>query len=430
MKVAIIGGGLSGLIAGKILSESGFEVKVFEAQQNCGGLATSFTVQDFRIPIFYHHIFSHDETTLKVVKELGIKDLIKKKIKMGLNLNGKSYPISYISAPFWDFLTIRDKIRFGLLSLRAKIKKDWSDIEGLNAEEWLNSAVGENVAQKIFGNIMREKYGLPLSRLSASELAERLGEEEATGVFYYPKQGMDEVINRLIKEIEKNSGEVKTSSPVIETEVNGISGRIIFRESKLIKGKKTSLPFEEHADIVINTAPLPVFLKMAKGLPAAYASKLKNIKYCRNICVDIGYQENLGDYYWLNCFDSEFGGIIEHTNLADIYPFKMAWIFKYAPSNKLWNMKDDEIAKLFIKGAQKIYPRLKVDWYRVFRSEHASPLYDIDYAKFAPGYETPVKNLFFSGVALTYPKIRTMNTALISGIKTAEIIKEKYQHHA
>lgn len=416
MKVAIIGGGLSGLMAGKILSESGFEVKIFEAQKSCGGLAASFTAQDSMIPIFYHHIFSHDETTLKVARDMGIKDLIGKRIRMGLNFNGKSYPISYFSAPFWDFLSMKDKIRFGMLSLRAKIKKDWSDLEGLNAEEWLNKAVGENVAQKIFGNIMREKYGLPLSQLSASELAERLGEEEATGVFYYPKQGMDEMVSRLMKRIESSNGTVVASSPVTKVDMN--KNEITFSKS----GKQKSEKF----DIAINSAPLPAFLRAAKGLPAAYAEKLQKIKYCRNICVDVGYREKLSDFYWLNCFDSAFGGIIEHTNLADIYPFKMAWIFKYAPSKRLWRMKDDDIAKLFIADAKKIYPNLKVDWFRVFRGEYASPLYDIEYAKHMPGYETPLKNLFLSGVALTYPKIRTMNTALISGIKTAEIVKEKF----
>lgn len=416
MKVSIMGGGLSGLIAGKKLSESGFEVSVFEERENCGGLAASFTAQGFRIPIFYHHIFSHDGTTLDVVKELGIKDLIRKKIKMGLNLNNKSYPISNTSAPFWDFLSIKDKARFGLLALRAKFKKDWSDIEGLNAEEWLYKTVGKNVAEKVFGNLMREKYGLPLSQLSASELAERLGEGEATGVFCYPKQGMDEVISRLVKSIEKNGGEVKTNSPVAKIDLK--KNEITYAAN----GKQNA----HDADIIINTAPVPVFLRAAKGLPLDYAEKLEKIKYCRNICVDVGYQERLGDFYWLNCFDSAFGGIIEHTNLADIYPFKMAWIFKYAPSDRLWNMKDGEIAKLFMADAKKIYPHFKAEWFRVFRGEYASPLYDISYARHMPSYETPVKNLFFSGVAVTYPKIRTMNTALESGIRVAEIIREKF----
>lgn len=417
MKVAIIGGGLSGLIAGKILSESGFEVKVFESQKSCGGLAASFTVQDFRIPIFYHHIFSHDETTLQVVKDLGINDLIKKKIKMGLRFGNKSYSITPASLLSWDFLTLRDKIRFGLLGLHTKMKKEWSDLEGLNAEEWLVKVVGKNVAEKIFGNLMREKYGLPLSQISASELAERLGKGEATGTFYYPKQGMDEVINRLVKTIEKNKGTVKTNSPVAKADFN--KNEITCNEN----GKQKT----EEFDIAINTSPIPVFLSMAKGMPSAYAEKLRNIKYCRNICVDIGFQKKISDFYWLNCFDSAFGGIIEHTNLADIYPFRMAWIFKYAPSHQLWGMKDDDIAKLFIADAKKIYPSLNVDWYRVFRGEYASPLYDIGYKKYMPDYETPVKNLFLSGVALTYPKIRTMNTAFISGIKTAETVKKKFQ---
>lgn len=418
MKVVIIGGGLSGLIAGKRLAESGMEVKVLEARERLGGLATSFEIDGFNIPIFYHHIFSHDAETLKIVKEVGLdKNLVKKRIKMGMYFDGKKYAISYLSAPFWDFLSLRDKIKFGLLALHTKIKKRWDDLEGQNAEEWLDKKVGENVRRKIFENLMKEKYGLPLSQLSASELAERLGEEEAKGYFYYPREGLEEMVLRLKKGIESRGGEVHTNACVAKLEIQG-------NEAKKITYLENGKTLTEQADVVINTAPVPVFLKFSKGLPADYASKLSKIKYCKNICVDVGYSERLSDFYWLNCFGEAFGGIIEHTNLADIYPFKMAWLFKYAPSQQVWNLSDEDVAKLFLQNAKKLFPRLKERWVKVFRSEYASPLYDIDYKKYMPDYTTPIKNLFFSGVALTYPKIRTMNSAFVSGMKTAELVKK------
>ncbi len=412
MRVCILGGGLSGLISGKILSENGFEVKVIEKEDVLGGLARSFEIDGFKIPVFYHHIFSHDKETLKVIKEVGLRnDLIKKKIKMAINYKGKNYFISPLSALFWDFLTAKDKFRFGLLAVHAKIKNSWDDLEGLNAHEWLEKKVGSNVRRKIFENLMHEKYGLPLKRISASELAERLGEGEATGKFCYPRKGMQEMIERIAKKIEKNGGHIERSSEV----------RKIDLKRKEIEYMNKRIRKEKY-DIVISTIPIPAFLKAAKGLPSAYAEKLKKIKYTKNICVNIGMEEKLSEYYWINVFGNVFGGVIEHTNLADIYPFKMAWVFKYAPPDEIWKLNDRQIGKLFASKLRGMFPDLKETWIRVFRSRYASPTYDIEYKNYMPEYKTPVDSLFFSGIALTYPKLRTMNTAFISGAKTAETV--------
>jgi protoporphyrinogen oxidase len=419
MHVAIIGGGLSGLICGKILAENGFSVSIFERNKELGGLARCFEYYGYKLPVFYHHVFSHDKVTLAVMKEVGIRNFFKKRIRMAISFDNKLYEISWLKTPFWDFLSLEDKLRFGMLAVKTKLKKDWRDLEGKNAEEWLLKEVGKNVTEKIFAPLMREKYGLDLKEISASELAMRLKEGEATGKFLYPKEGLYEMIERLKREVEKNDGVVKTNTPVTKVEISGkIAKKIKYKE----KGKTKS----EKVDIVINSAPVPVFLRIAKGIPNGWKRKLEKIRYCKNICVDIFCSEQISELYWINTFDKPFGGIIEHTNLANCYDFKFAWIWKYAPSRKLWSMRDEKIAKLFINHLREIFPHVRVEDFRVFRDEFASPLYDINYAKYMPEVETPIKNLFFTGVATTYPEIRTMNTAFKAGIKTAEIVMKRF----
>ena len=56
------------------------------------------------------------------------------------------------------------------------------------------------------------------------------------------------------------------------------------------------------------------------------------------------------------------------------------------------------------------------------KTKFAEPIYDIDYHKYMPPYKTSLDGLYFSGIQLTYPKIRNMNVALESGIKVANII--------
>lgn len=412
MKVCIIGGGLSGLMTAKKLSEKGFEVKVFENQERLGGLARTFEIDGFELPIFYHHIFRQDSMTCGLLKELNIETLKWTKIKMGVYTNENLYKISYLSALLWDFISFKDKVKLGLLQIKAKTRKNWNDIEGLSGDEWLEKVVGKNVKEKIFRNLMREKYGLDLDKISASELARRLSENEAKGVFTYPKKGLQKMIDGLKDRVEKNSGEVFASNPVERVDLNN--------------GSITTLEKEHKFDILVNTAPIPIFLNLCRGLPKNYRQRLSMIKYCRNICVDVGLEEHLSEYYWINCFKQVLGGIIEHTKIADLYQFKMAWLWKYAPSDQIWNLSDEKVEKLFVENLKKIFPNIKVKWIRTFRSEYASPLYDINYKNYMPDYKTPLKNLFFSGIAITYPKIRNMNIALESGIKTAEIILKEF----
>ena len=416
--IAIVGAGLSGLICGKILAENGEDVVIFEAKRDVGGLARCFDYDKYKLPVFYHHVFSHDHITLNVMRELGIKDFYKKRIKMGISFENKIYEISWIKTLFWDFLSWQDKLKFGTLAIKTKIKKDWKKLEGKNAEEWLRKEVGKNVMEKIFAPLMREKYGLSLKEISASELAMRLKEGEATGKFLYPKKGLYEMLMRLKKEIEKYNSEVKCSTPVTKISL-GSKACIEYKENGRKKRTKVKT--------VITSVPIPTFLKITKGLQKNYRKKLEKIKYCSSICVDIFYSSPLSDFYWVNVFDKSFGGVIEHTNLANLYDFKFAWIWKYAPG-KLWKFSDKEIAKLFIYEIKEIFPQAEIFDYRVFRDPYASPLYDKNYAKYMPSIKTPLKNLLFTGVATTYPEIRTMNTALKAGIKTAKILLKEMEN--
>ncbi len=62
-RIIIVGGGLSGLVAGEILSKK-FEVLIFEKEGFLGGLAATFEKDNKQIPMFYHHIIKSNKNTL------------------------------------------------------------------------------------------------------------------------------------------------------------------------------------------------------------------------------------------------------------------------------------------------------------------------------------------------------------------------------
>ncbi len=59
MKIGIIGGGLTGLVAASRLAQE-HEVDLFEKMPYLGGCLSSYHIKDYWIERFYHHCFSGD----------------------------------------------------------------------------------------------------------------------------------------------------------------------------------------------------------------------------------------------------------------------------------------------------------------------------------------------------------------------------------
>src|SRR3989338_10009698 len=79
MKIAILGGGITGLVAGFQLAKKDHQVTIFEQADKLGGLAKGFYSQsgDWQWPLetFYHHIFANDKDILDFANEIGYKNI-------------------------------------------------------------------------------------------------------------------------------------------------------------------------------------------------------------------------------------------------------------------------------------------------------------------------------------------------------------------
>ena len=128
--VGIIGGGFAGLTAAYELSKRGIAVTVFEADSAVGGLAGTFDVQGERLEKFYHHWFNNDLHVLDLARELGLGDRILTRFsRTGMYFNKNFFKLStpmdvlrFTPLPFFD------RIRLGLLALKARRVKDWRSL--------------------------------------------------------------------------------------------------------------------------------------------------------------------------------------------------------------------------------------------------------------------------------------------------------------
>ena len=75
MKIAIIGGGLTGLSAAYQLSKKGHTVTIFEKEKYLGGLAYGFKKPTWKwhLEAAYHHLFTNDIVILDLIKKLGLQ---------------------------------------------------------------------------------------------------------------------------------------------------------------------------------------------------------------------------------------------------------------------------------------------------------------------------------------------------------------------
>ncbi|XP_043913094.1 amine oxidase [flavin-containing]-like [Protopterus annectens] len=102
--IIIIGGGLSGLSAAKLLSESGLNVLVLEARDRVGG--RTYTIQG---PVFQYvdlggaYVGPTQNRILRLTKELGIQTyLVNEKEALIHHVKGKSYPFHGSFPPVWN----------------------------------------------------------------------------------------------------------------------------------------------------------------------------------------------------------------------------------------------------------------------------------------------------------------------------------------
>jgi protoporphyrinogen oxidase len=422
MKICVIGSGLSGMTAAYRLSKSGHQVTVLEKESKTGGLMRSFNVKGDAIPMTYHHIMKFDMSTKKLINELGLGGkFYKTRTKMGFFYNDRIYnlslPVNIINFGPLSFLS---RIKFILFGLKVMMKRGWDDLERISAKEWITRKANKEIYEKMFGPLLKIKFSNDSNNIMARWVGERLKLGESSGPMGYLRGGLEQLLDELEKNIRKTNGTIKLDSDVIRFETRGKKiVSVAFKEGGKTRKIKT--------DYVIYTGPVSKLDKMAK-FPDWYRKKTNGIKYKSTICAVIGLDNKISDYYWINFLNGNFsfGGIIAHSALNPyVKSAKSVFhVFRYLDTtDDLWKMKDKAILDKFVKELNGLFDvEGHVKWGRVFKVKYSKPVYDTGYNRIKLDYETPYDNLFLGGIALFFPKIRNMGSAVETGEALAQLI--------
>lgn len=424
-EVAIVGAGFTGLAAAYELARQGVRVVVLEAEPEIGGLAGAFEVGGEKLDRFYHHWFTSDREVMDLIGELGLND----RVVINPTNTGVYYANNFfkLSTP-WDLLNftplgLADRIRLGLLALRARRVKDWRALEHKTAHEWLRELGGDKVYRVVWQPLLKGKFGPYAEQVSAVWFWNKLklrggsrgkGGEERLAYF---RGGFVALAEALAHRIMELGGRIELNSPVRTIERAGSGWRVTTPQRTIETGK------------VIATTALPLVADMVRGWASSdWLRQLERIQYIGNVCLVLELDRPLSNTYWLNVNDPSFPfvGVIEHTNFErpETYGGRhIVYLSKYLPhTDRLYAMDADQFLDYALPYLQTMFPAMERSWvlaHHLWRARWSQPVVEKHYGALIPADNGANDGFYLCTMAQIYPEDRGTNYAIREGRNVA-----------
>ena len=428
--VVVIGGGFCGLAAAYELARNGVRVTVLEQESEIGGLAGSFCVNGARnLEKFYHHWFTNDQHIMQLVNELHADgDVVLRATRTGTYYANKFFKLSSpIDLLRFKALSPVNRLRLGILTLRARRIRDWRSLENLSAAEWLRQLGGEQVYKVVWEPLLRGKFGEYAEEVSAvwfwNKLKLRGGSRGKAGgeqLAYY-KGGFAALAERIAAKIIELGGTIRLNCAVEALSTAGGSITGVAVAGSIID-----------ADAVIATPALPIVAQLvAPHVSASYVAELLRVKYLANVCLVLELDRGLSEMYWLNVNDPAFPfvGVVEHTNFEPSATYggkHIVYLSKYLPeTSPLYRMTDPELLDFTLPFLQRMFPAFAREWiqgFHVWRARHSQPIVERHYSRLIPAHTTPLPRLYLATMAQVYPEDRGTNYAVREGRQVARLV--------
>ena len=437
MKVGVIGAGAAGLAAAYELGKHGHDVAVYEAAPFLGGQASTFDVGGARLERGYHHLFTSDVDILELIDDIGLGHQMRWiESKVGTLYDGTIYDfVTPLDLLRFTPLSLIDRIRLGLLTLRLRRMKDWRPLEQFTAAEWLRSKAGKRVYEVFWGPMLRGKFGEDdFSQVGmawvwgkiATRFASR-GKGLSREVLGYPIGSFAEIFDVLAQRIAEQGNEVHVATTVYRIALE--EGRAVGLEV----GPHGEAATVRKFDAVIATTPSYVFPRLVPELPEDYLSRLTDVKYMAAVLVILVLDRPLSHIYWLNVADRSipFVGVIEQTNLIPPEHYgggHVVYLSNYLNTDHpLYALDGDELLAEYLPHLRKINPAFDESWIQE-RYHHkvgaAQPIIGANYSARMPDHRTPVKGVYLANTTQVYPEDRGTNYSVRMGRRVARMAME------
>jgi protoporphyrinogen oxidase len=444
MRIAVLGAGVAGLVAGHRLTEAGHVVDVYERWPGLGGQAATLDVgEGHRLERYYHHLFSTDRHIAALYDELGMPD----------ELEWLTSSVAYFAqGKSWPFVTPVDLLRFGPLPPLSRVRLgavvlgiqrgpgDPKPFENVTAYDWINRYMGAAAWRGLWGPLLRGKFGERAEDIAMVWLQNkfrlRRGDDAAEEKLGYPRHSWEPLFDALVQRIEAGGGRVLIDRPAARLKpgfvvVPGAPGS--FRRGHDPRAFET-LP-EERYDAVLSTLPSDVMDELVEPglLPDAYRDKLRGIEYFEALCLLLELDRRFSPFYWTNIGDDglPFVGLIEHTNLMGAERYggrRFLYVANYLPrGHELLSLDAEEVLRRYTPGLRAVNLSFSREWVKrlwLHSEPNAQPIVTVGYRAKIPELKTPTRGLVLANTTQIFPEDRGTNYAVRLGDQAARAMLE------
>lgn len=420
MRVGIIGAGFTGLSAALKLVENGIDVEVYDFEKFVGGLASGFSLPDWdwSVERFYHHIFSNDDSIIRLAKKIDWEPIFFRPTT-AVYFNGNTYPFDTpLHLLRFPHLSFQEKLRMGAVLGFLKANPWWRPLERLRAEDFLSKTMGKSGFQKIWEPLLKAKFGPLAHEVNAAWFWTRI--KKRTSRLGYFERGFQGLADKVRDSVIEGGGSVLLNNRVQNIRTTGKQLEIISKKSK------------KRFDRVLITTNIPAFLGMVEDLPTQYRKKLLDFRSLDALVVVLVLRKQLKENpYWINISDRKmpFVVVVEHTKMIDAKYYAgnhIVYLGAYLPRNhKHFTLSKAGVADLALDQLKTINPNFnKKNLLKsfVFKAKEAQPVITLNYSSKILNIRTPIKNLYLGNMNMVYPWDRQANYAVELGERIAKII--------
>jgi protoporphyrinogen oxidase len=411
--IAVVGGGIGGLVAAYLLAKAGARVTVFEASDQLGGLGTFFEYRNVSLERFYHCMLPSDQHLLSLLCELGLENKIYWKetsfgFIRGRRLFGLNTPIELLR---FKPMSLVDRIRVGLTGLWGSVCSS-RGLDDVTCVEWLTRLSGRRAVENFWKPMLQAKFGdryheVPALWFWTRFNREKGGKRECKG---YIQGGYRRIVEALSDSIKAHAGIIKLQAPVESldlTERNQLAIRVPQESTQLF-------------DRVVFTAPVS-FLRQATvgGRLAGVVEQIDSgIDMQGVVNAVFMLRRGFSKHYWIAAPDKEipFQGIVESTTLldkSDTAGVHLVYLMNYLHrSDPQFSQNDSEVLEAYTAGLKQLFPDFcdddVIDRF-VFRAPFVEPLYTTGYQTHKPPTVLLPGKLYLATTTQIYPEVTSWN---------------------
>jgi protoporphyrinogen oxidase len=429
--IAVIGGGVTGLVATYRLLQQGHRVRVFEAGPSLGGQLRTFRVGGERIERFYQHLLTSDGAAIRLLDELTLLETVKwRPTTAAVFYNDRLYPFTSTLdlLRFRPLAGIRDRIRLGIVGLRLRRERDASKFEGVTAIDWMRRNSGERSLRVVWEPLLRGRFGDAADAVPMSWLWNRIrlrfssrGLFSQSEVFGYQLGSFGVWIEALLKLIEALGGEIDANQAVERVVRDG-------------EGLQLETRAGTHAvDAVLATISNQAFLRIAPGLGEKYTERLTSIAYKDAVCLVLTLKRPLTKHYWISINDGSvpFLTVVEQTNFVAPERYSgwhIVYVWNYVSrGSAVERVSEDELFALYRPHLKRINPDFDDSWVSekwLFYAADAEPVFTLGADSRIADHRTPVPGVYLANMAQMYPHDRGQNYSIALGERVAAMMSD------